>query len=159
MLEKIDRQTGLRLTKKSASPEVLALSHAKAREMRHLNLTSSIILVVDISSALEDAGAAVEIAGSVDEALFLVDGQTFDGAVIDFALGDQTAQSLCDVLVPRGVPIVMYTASCLAIAAPSISVLAKPAPTMVLLECVERAMERARAGGAVHRFEKNRHAS
>ena len=132
--------------------------------MRHPNLTSSTILVVedeplismDISSALEDAGAAVEIAGSVDEALFLADGQTFDGAV---ALGDQTAQSLCDVLVSRGVPIVMYTASSVAIADPSISVLAKPAPTMVLLECVERAMERARAGGAVHSFEKHRHAS
>jgi DNA-binding response OmpR family regulator len=162
----IDRQTGLRLIKKSASPEVVALSRAKAREMRHSTLTNSTILVVedeplismDISSALEDAGAAVEVAGSVDEALFLADGHAFDGAVIDFTLGNRTAQSLCDVLISRGVPIVIYTASSVSISDPSISLLAKPAATMVLLEFVERAMERARAG-AIHRLEERRHAS
>jgi len=133
--------------------------------MRHSNLTSATILVVedeplislDISSALEDAGAAVEVAGSVDEALFLADGKTFDGAVIDFTLGDRTAQSLCDVLISRGVPIVMYTASSVAIADPSISVLAKPAPIVALLECVERTMERARAD-ANNSLEERQHA-
>ena len=129
--------------------------------MRHPNLTSSTILVVedeplismDISSALEDAGAAVQVASCVDEALFLADEQTFDGAVIDFSLGDRTAQSLCDVLVSSGVPIVIYTGSSVAIADPSISVLAKPAPAVVLVNYVERAIGDARSVIS-HRIER-----
>ena len=108
---------------------------------------------MDISSALEDAGAAVQVASCVDEALFLADEQTFDGAVIDFSLGDRTAQSLCDVLVSRGVPIVIYTGSSVAIADPSISVLAKPAPAVVLVNYVERAIGDARSVIS-HRIER-----
>ena len=108
---------------------------------------------MDISSALEDAGAAVQVASCVDEALFLADEQTFDGAVIDFSLGDRTAQSLCDVLVSSGVPIVIYTGSSVAIADPSISVLAKPAPAVVLVNYVERAIGDARSVIS-HRIER-----
>ena len=81
------------------------------------SLNSRAILVVedepligfDLADALEAAGAQAHYARRMSYALKLIDNHTFHGAVIDWDVPDETAETLCKSLEERGVPYVVYS--------------------------------------------------
>jgi len=81
------------------------------------NLKGNLVLVVedeplvagDVVDGLLEAGAHVLVARRKRDALKLVDRQSFDGAVLDWALPDGDVEAVCRSLDDRGVPYVIYS--------------------------------------------------
>lgn len=87
--------------------------------MRNKNILNgcSILLVeddaiqaVDLFDSLTDAGArAVVSVAQLDHAMKIVKKHEFDGAVIDYRLGESRATPLADYLDSAGTPFVIHT--------------------------------------------------
>src|SRR3712207_4398339 len=77
---------------------------------RVLVVEDEAIIATDLADTFESAGAdVVGPAASVREALALLADQQVDGALLDFNLADGEVTPVLELLLARGVPIVMYT--------------------------------------------------
>ena len=67
------------------------------------------LIALDITQALEAAGAAVTITNTLKHALILVEHDGLCGAIVDHALGDGDSSLLCRRLTERGIPFLIYS--------------------------------------------------
>jgi len=67
------------------------------------------LIAMEIADALQSARASVRTAATVHDALQLAEDPAISVAIIDMALGRETALALCSRLAQRGVPFVIYT--------------------------------------------------
>lgn len=70
------------------------------------------LVALDIQDCLQAEGAQVFCANSLAQALELANGADIDAAVIDYGLGGERGDPLCDDLNRRGVPFLIYTGYC-----------------------------------------------
>ena len=62
-----------------------------------------------IEQMLEDAGAIVAVAGSIEQALALLEARAFDAALLDLNLDGRKSLPVADALAARAVPFVFAT--------------------------------------------------
>lgn len=63
-----------------------------------------------LEDMLEDAGCIVAASvARIDQALRMIETETFDGAILDVNIGGQTSYAVADALQARGVPFVFST--------------------------------------------------
>ena len=67
------------------------------------------LIALDISMALEKAGAQLTITDAVKHAKLLVEHDGLSAAILDHALSDGDSTSLCTRLAERGIPFLMYS--------------------------------------------------
>ena len=67
------------------------------------------LIALDIAATFECAGARVLRAGSLREGLCAVDHRDLSAAVVDYRLADGDSSALCERLLERGVPFVVYS--------------------------------------------------
>jgi len=84
------------------------------------------LIALEVSQALEIAGARVISAKAVAAALTLIDGQPLSAEVVDFRLGADGAEPAVKALKERGVPYVFYTGYHTDTAAAEAPVIGKP---------------------------------
>src|SRR5262249_11933379 len=81
------------------------------------SLTNKLILVVeddvmiatDLTEAFADAGAHVVTHHNCEDALSSLGEWVWAGAILDYSLGDTNCEPLCNWLVQRGAPFIIYT--------------------------------------------------
>jgi ActR/RegA family two-component response regulator len=74
---------------------------------RLLIVEDDYVIASDLARALEDRGVeVVGPAGSVEDAMELIDTAELDGAVLDISLGEEKSYPIADELAMRGVPFV-----------------------------------------------------
>src|SRR5262245_11862827 len=66
------------------------------------------LIAMEIEQALESAGASVDIAATLDEALRLTE-QGVSAAILDLVLGASDGGALCARLRERAIPFVIYS--------------------------------------------------
>jgi DNA-binding response OmpR family regulator len=64
---------------------------------------------MDIQQGLEEAGARVCAAETIQQALALLDIEPITASILDFKLGGGTADDLCHQLTARKIPFVIYS--------------------------------------------------
>ena len=75
-----------------------------------LVVEDSMIIALDCANTLRSLGAAhVTTAASVAEALTAIDARTFDVALLDFNLGEETSIVVADALAARNIPFAFAT--------------------------------------------------
>lgn len=85
-------------------------SLAPLRGARLLIAEDNVIVALDISYALEDAGAeVVGLFSRVEEALPFAEGEAIDGAILDVHLQDGAATEVAKLLMQRQIPIIFCT--------------------------------------------------
>ena len=67
------------------------------------------LIALDITQALEAAGAAVTTTNTLKHALILVEHDGLCGAILDHALGDGDSSLLCSRLTEREIPFLIYS--------------------------------------------------
>jgi DNA-binding response OmpR family regulator len=67
------------------------------------------LITLDISMAFEKAGAHLTTTNTVKHARLLVEHDGLSAAILDHALPDGDATSLCKRLTERGIPFLMYS--------------------------------------------------
>ncbi len=67
------------------------------------------LIALDITQALEGAGASVTTTNTLRHALILVEHDGLSGAILDHALPDGDSSTLCSRLNERGVPFIIYS--------------------------------------------------
>jgi len=67
------------------------------------------LIALEITEALGQAGAKVFVAHSLREALRIADHPALSAAIVDLGLSDGDADSVCERLVARAIPFVIYT--------------------------------------------------
>jgi DNA-binding response OmpR family regulator len=67
------------------------------------------LIAFDIAGELQRAGAKVHSAGSVEQALAFLDEVSLSAAILDYRLGEGTADDICAKLTKRGIPFVVYS--------------------------------------------------
>jgi len=97
------------------------------------------IIAMDLADTFESAGASVVgPAPSVREALRLISQEDVDSALLDFNVADGEVTPVLELLVSRGVPIIIYTGRGLppelSWQHPNLTVLRKPAPPSRIVE-------------------------
>ena len=67
------------------------------------------LVAMDVQVCLQREGAYVVCAGSAAEAVRLADRPGLSAAIIDYDLGDENGESVCDRLAKRSVPFLFYS--------------------------------------------------
>jgi DNA-binding response OmpR family regulator len=67
------------------------------------------LIAMDIAAALQSERATVRIARTLHDAFLLVEEPGLSVAIIDLALGRETAAALCNRLAELKVPFIIYT--------------------------------------------------
>ena len=89
--------------------ENIGLSKSEAPS-RVLLVEDDAIIAINAEMMLQQMGVAdVQTAGTVAEALVLIDGNAFDFAVLDFSLGEETSVAIAQRLCAAKVPVVITT--------------------------------------------------
>ena len=68
-----------------------------------------VLIAADLERALADAGAHVVAATTAAEAIGLLEDWAWAGAVLDYALSDANCDPICEWMIERGIPFVLYT--------------------------------------------------
>ncbi|MGZ8286215.1 MAG: response regulator [Allosphingosinicella sp.] len=76
---------------------------------RVLVVEDEMMVLLNIESALADLGCAVSVAATVDEALLLLESESFDIAMLDVNLGGEPSYGVADALVLRSISFVFST--------------------------------------------------
>lgn len=77
---------------------------------RILVVEDEMLVLLMTEGMLADLGCeSVTAAATVDQALALIDGQTFDAAIVDMNLRGDKSHAVADALAARGVPFVFAT--------------------------------------------------
>ena len=74
-----------------------------------LLVEDELFIQMDIQQGLEEAGARVCAAQTIQEALELLDAEPITASILDFKLGGGTADDLCHQLTARKIPFVIYS--------------------------------------------------
>jgi DNA-binding response OmpR family regulator len=95
-------------------------------------------IALDLATAVEEArGKVIGPAGSVREALMLIDQHLVQSAILDVNLSDRDVTPIADLLIEGGVPVIFYSGLALPVALreryPSASAYKKPTPPVQLL--------------------------
>jgi DNA-binding NtrC family response regulator len=102
------------------------------------------VIAIDIASAFEDAGASVLVGLSVKEAKPLVVCQEISAAILDHALADGSSEELCDRLLERDIPFLIYSGyPVLSGPCRDAPHLLKPASTEQIVKAMEELLEQA----------------
>ena len=67
------------------------------------------LIVMDLTMALEDAGAALTTTNTLKHALLLVEHDGLSAAILDHSLGDGDSSLLCKRLTERAIPYMIYS--------------------------------------------------
>lgn len=101
---KLDTRTGIEVD--APAPQATPLGS----NLTVLLVEDNMLIALDTEHVLQRIGAAqVEVAGSVEEALEILQHVKVDAAVLDVNLGRQTSLPVADALRERGVPFVFAT--------------------------------------------------
>ena len=77
---------------------------------RVLVVEDEMMVLLNIEDALADLGCSdVSVAATVDDALALVEGESFDVAMLDVNLGGQASYGVADALALHSIPFVFST--------------------------------------------------
>jgi CheY-like chemotaxis protein len=95
-------------------------------------------IALDLATAVEEArGKVIGPAGSVREALLLIEHHLVQAAVLDVNLSDRDVTPIAELLIEGGVPVIFYSGLALPAALreryPSASIYKKPTPPVQLL--------------------------
>jgi CheY-like chemotaxis protein len=74
-----------------------------------LVVEDEMLVLMNIERALTDAGCTATSAGTIDDALNLLDGTSFDAAMLDVNLHGEKSYPVADALALRGIPFVFST--------------------------------------------------
>jgi DNA-binding NtrC family response regulator len=120
------------------------------RGARILTVEDDFLVSLDIATTLHDAGAsAVRTCGTIEQALQMLEIETFSAAILDVRLGRATIAPVARKLTEAGTPFVFYTGQLGIESAilqwPHAPVIAKPAPTAALVAAVANVLSSSRA--------------
>ena len=77
---------------------------------RVLVIEDEMMVLMNIEGALADLGCtAISVAATVDDALLLLESESFDVAMLDVNLGGQASYSVADALARRSISFVFST--------------------------------------------------
>jgi len=88
-----------------------------ALSAKHLPLAGCLILLLEnesviaqsIADCLQDAGALVQAAAKIDDALRIAEDPHLSAAVLDLDLGDEDSTVVCRLLSARAIPFLFYS--------------------------------------------------
>jgi DNA-binding response OmpR family regulator len=101
------------------------------------------LIALDIAAAFEEAGAHVVISHYLSEALEIASHHDWSAAILDYALVDGDCTALCEQLIARGIPCVIYSGHSVLPSSSEICVhVAKPITPDVLVGAVDRLLRR-----------------
>ncbi len=83
--------------------------HPAFENHRFLVAEDEPLLAIELSQMLQQEGAAVFLANTLPKAMTFTDLPALSAGVVDLRLGNDSADTVCDELCRRGVPIVLYT--------------------------------------------------
>jgi len=113
---------------------------------RILLVEDSFFILMELESALLDAGAEAVCCRTVREALSTLDEQPVSAAVLDVQLDRETSRSVADRLARQGIPFLFYTGQLEAAPArdgwPKCKIIAKPAPRETIVAAVADLLEK-----------------
>jgi DNA-binding NtrC family response regulator len=113
---------------------------------RILLVEDSFFILMELESALLDAGAEAVCCRTVREALSTLDALPVSAAVLDVHLDRETSASVADRLARKGIPFLFYTGQLDAAPVrndwPKCKVIAKPAPRETIVAAVADLLER-----------------
>jgi ActR/RegA family two-component response regulator len=113
---------------------------------RILLLEDSFFILMELESALLDAGAETVCCRTVGEALATLDAQPVSAAVLDVQLDRETSESIAERLARQGIPFVFYTGQFDGVPVhddwPKCKIIAKPAPRETIVAAVVDLLER-----------------
>ena len=113
---------------------------------RILLVEDSFFILMELESALLDAGAEAVCCRTVGEALSTLEAQPVSAAVLDVQLDRETSESVADRLARQGIPFLFYTGEIEAAPIhdewPKCKVLSKPAPRETIVAAVVDLLER-----------------
>ena len=95
------------------------------------------IIVMDLTMALEDAGAEVTSTGTLKHALLLVEHDGLSAAILDHGLKDGDSSLLSRRLKERGVPFLVYSGYTAEAIKQGVPYISKPASHAELVAGVE----------------------
>ena len=120
---------------------------ATLNSARILLVEDSFFILMELESALIDAGAEAVCCRTVREALSTLDSQVVSAAVLDVQLDRETSETVADRLARQGIPFLFYTGQLEFAPAhdgwPKYKVLAKPAPRETIVAAVADLLEPA----------------
>ena len=67
------------------------------------------LIALDITQGFEDEGATVVMAGTLTEALRVVEDPALSAAILDHALSDGDSSTVCERMTERNIPFVTYS--------------------------------------------------
>ncbi len=111
-----------------------AIARGDLKGRRILVLEDEALIALELQIALEEAGSAVELAMTAENALALLEQHVFDAAVLDVNLGhNRTCADVAERLREMGAPFVVHSGDLRRhgelVETLSAPVVAKPAPT------------------------------
>jgi DNA-binding response OmpR family regulator len=113
---------------------------------RILLVEDSFFILMELESALLDAGAEAVCCRTVGEALSTLAAQPVSAAVLDVQLDRETSESVADRLARQGIPFLFYTGQREAAPRhddwPNYKVISKPAPRETIVAAVVDLLER-----------------
>lgn len=113
---------------------------------RVLLVEDSFLILMELESALLDAGAEAVCCRSVDEALSTLDELPVSAAVLDVQLDRETSEAVAERLVRQGVPFLFYTGQRDAAPVhddwPRCRIISKPAPRETIVAAVADLLEK-----------------
>jgi CheY-like chemotaxis protein len=74
-----------------------------------LVVEDEMLVLMHIERALSDVGCTATSVGTIDDALNLLDGTSFDAAMLDVNLHGEKSYPIADALALRGIPFVFST--------------------------------------------------
>jgi len=115
------------------------------KERRILVVEDDPFIAIDVIDVLEAAGLnAIGPIASVSKALDVLERDTFDAAVLNFTLGQETSEPIARTLTTRGIPFVVVTGYARDQLGPyfeTIPMLSKPLQKELLLELLDRMLD------------------
>jgi len=113
---------------------------------RILLVEDSFYILMELESALLDAGAEAVCCRTVGEALSSLDAQSVSAAVLDVQLDRETSEVVADRLAQRKIPFLFYTGQLerppMHDDWPDCKVISKPAPRETIVAAVVDMLER-----------------
>ncbi|WP_181161160.1 response regulator [Labrys okinawensis] len=114
--------------------------------MRILIAEDEFLITATIEETLENAGAEVVTAATLDAAIGAAEHEkVLSAAILDIRLGRQTTESVVDALSARAVPVVFYSGQPLPMSMkdkyPTLKILIKPARQSELVTAIAEAID------------------
>src|SRR5260370_26155629 len=117
----------------SQGSDVALRRHALLNQVSVLIVENEPFIALDLATAVQEArGKVIGPAGSVREALMLIEQHLVQAAILDVNLSDRDVTPIAELLIEGGVPVIFYSGLALPAALrehfPSPSIYNKPTP-------------------------------